>query len=184
MRRLASIGLLALLLYNMFGLSLAVLFFEKDYQIATSDEPGQEVVMKMYLPSLPYSSNLEITENIEGLIRQDGQFYNPTHILHQNDTLYVTLQSNEAARDHFFELANAIQVLNDPQTDVPGNPYGKAMELLGSLLKIYIPNTQQFPARSEAITQEMRSAASNNHYVAVHYLSYQTSLASPPPERC
>jgi len=184
LRRLASIGLLALLLYNMFGLSLAVLFFEKDYQIATSDEPGQEVVMKMYLPSLPYSSNLEITENIEGLIRQDGQFYNPTHILHQNDTLYVTLQSNEAARDHFFELANAIQVLNDPQTDVPENPYGKAMELLGNLLKIYIPNTQQFPARSEAITQEMRSAASNNHYVAVHYLSYQTSLASPPPERC
>lgn len=183
MRRLASIGLLVLLLYNMFGLSLAVVFFEKDYQIATSDGSGQALVMKMYLPSLPYSGNLEIAENIEGLIRQDGQFYNPTHILHENDTLYVTLQSNVAARDHFFDLANAIQVLNDPQTDVPESPYGKAMELLGSLLKIYIPNTQQFPARSETIGQEIRPSG-NNHYVAAHYLPHQTSLASPPPERC
>lgn len=182
MRRLASIGLLALLLYNMFGLSLAVLFFEKDYQIAASDSPGQALVMKMYLPSLPYSENLEITENIQGLVRQDDQFYNPTHILHQNDTLYVTLQSNEAARDHFFELANAIQVLNDPQTDVPKSPYGKAMELLGSLLKIYIPNTQQYPFGSEAIAHQIQSSA-NSHFVAAHYLSYQTLLASPPPER-
>ncbi len=183
MRRLASIGLLALLLYNMFGLSLAVLFFEKDYQIAASRGSHQEMVMKMYLPSLPYSGNLEITENIEGLVRQDGQFYNPTRILHENDTLYVTLQSNEAARDHFFELANAIQVLNDPQTDVPQSPYGKAMEQLSSLLKIYIPNNQPFQLRSERIAQEIRPSA-NNHYMAAHYLSFQTSLASPPPERC
>jgi len=165
----------------MFGLSLAVLLFEKDYQLAASGEQGQEMVMKMYLPSLPYSGDLEVTGHIEGLVRQNGQFYNPTHILHQNDTLYVTLQSNEAARDHFFELANAIQVLNDPQTDLPQSPYGKAVELLGNLLKIYIPNTQHFPSPSEAIAQEDRSLA-NSHHVAAHYLSYQTSLASPPPE--
>ena len=183
MRRLASIGLLILLLYNMFGLSFAVLFFEKDYQIATSGEAGQSLVRKMYLPSLPYSGDLEITENIEGLVRQDGQFYNPTRVVHQNDTLYVTLQSNEAARDHFFELANAIQVLNDPQADLPQSPYSKAVELLGNLLKIYIPNTQQFPDHSEAIAQELRLSA-NTHYVAPHYPSYPTSLASPPPERC
>lgn len=181
MRRLTSIGLLALLLYNMFGLSLAVLFFEKDYQIAASDSPGQALVMKMYLPSLPYSENLEITENIQGLVRQNDQFYNPTHILHQNDTLYVTLQSNEAARDHFFELANAIQVLNDPQTDVPKSPYDKAMELLGSLLKIYIPTTRQYLFGSESIAQQPCSSA-NSHFVAAHYLSYHTLRASPPPE--
>lgn len=183
MRRLASIGLLVLLLYNMFGLSFAVLFFEKDYQIATSGETGQSLVRKMYLPSLPYSGDLEIPENIEGLVRQDGQFYNPTHVLHQNDTLYVTLQSNEAARDHFFELANAIQVLNDPQADVPQSPYGKAIKLLSNLLKIYIPNTQQFSDHSEAIALEIRLSA-NNHYVAVHYPSHHASLASPPPEYC
>jgi hypothetical protein len=167
----------------MFGLSLAVLFFEKDYQIAASGAPGQRLLMKMFLPSLPYTGNLEITENIEGLVRQDGQFYNPTRILHQNDTLYVTLESNEAARDHFFELANAIQVLNDSQTDVPKSPYGKAMEQLSSLLKIYIPNSQKFPVYSESITEQMRLSA-GNRFMAAHYLSHQISLASPPPECC
>ncbi|MGG7663461.1 hypothetical protein [Dyadobacter sp. BHUBP1] len=181
MRRLASIGLLVLLLYNMFGLSFAILFFEKDYQIAASAETGQSLVRKMYLPSLPYSSDLEIPENINGLVRQEGQFYNPTQVLHQNDTLYVTLQSNEAARDHFFELANAIQVLNDPQADIPQNPYGKAIKLLGNLLKIYIPNTQQFPAHSEAIAREARLSA-NTHYLAARYPSRPASLVSPPPE--
>lgn len=182
MRRLASIGLLALLLYNMFGLSLAVLFFEKDYQIAASSDSGQALVMKMYLPSLPYSESLQVTENVEGLVRQNGQFYNPTQILHQNDTLYVTLQSNEAARDHFFELANAVQVLNDPQTDLPKSPYGKAMELMGSLLKIYIPTAQKFPFTA-GYTVRHSLAAVPGHFVAVHYLSHQTSLATPPPER-
>ncbi|MGN7887972.1 hypothetical protein ACN9ML_00140 [Dyadobacter endophyticus] len=183
MRRLAPIGLLALLLYNMFGLSLAALFFEKDYQIATADAPAQGMVMKMYFPSLPYSENLEITENIEGLVRQDGQFYNPTRILHQNDTLYVTLQTNEAARDHFFELANAIQVLNDPQTDVPKSPYAKAMEQLSSLLKMYIPGEQKFPVYAQSIVEEMLPSV-GNHFMPARYLSYQTSLASPPPEHC
>lgn len=182
MRRLASIGLLALLLYNMFGLSLAVLFFEKDYQIATSDDSGEALVMKMYLPSLPYSENPQLTQNLEGLVRQNGQFYNPTQILHQNDTLYVTLQSNEAARDHFFELANAVQVLNDPQTDLPKSPYGKAIELMGSLLKIYIPTTQKFPFMAGCARRQSLSSVAG-HFVAVHYLSHQTSLATPPPER-
>ncbi|PSL24758.1 hypothetical protein [Dyadobacter jiangsuensis] len=183
MRRLASIGLLILLLYNMFGLSCAVLFFEKDYQIAASKVTGESLIRKMYLPSLPYSGDLEMPENIEGLVRQDGQFYNPTHVLHQNDTLYVTLQSNEAARDHFFELANAIQVLSDPQADMPQSPYGKAIKLLSNLLKIYIPNTQQFPDHSGAVARQIRLSA-NNRYVAAHYMSRQTSQASPPPEYC
>ncbi|WP_353720849.1 hypothetical protein [Dyadobacter sp. 676] len=180
MRKIASIGLLALLLYNMFGLSLAVLFFEKDYQIASSGDSSEAKVMKIYLPSLPYSGNLEITENLEGLVKRDGQFYNPTHVLHENDTLYVTLRSNEAARDRFFELANAMQVLNDPHTDIPQSPYGKAVELLGNLLKIYIPNNFKFPARSDDIIREGQPFG--NRFVTVRYSSFKTPLASPPPE--
>lgn len=182
MRRLASIGLLALLLYNMFGLSLAVLFFEKDYQIATTGDPGQALVMKMYLPSIPYAQALEIDQNIQGLVRQDGQFYNPTQVLHHNDTLYVTLQSNEAARDHFFELANAIQMLNDPQTDLPQSPYSKAVELMGSLLKICIPDMYKF-SFAQGQTAHYATSVVERPFQGMHYLSYQSSLATPPPER-
>lgn len=182
MRRTASIGLLALLLYNMFGLSLAVLYFEKDYQIAASDGPYEEKVMKMHLPSLPYAENLEFDEKLEGLIRQDGQFYNATRILHENDTLYVTLQTNEAARDHFFELANAAQVLNEPHADIPKSPYGKAMELLGSLLKIYIPNTGKFAFFFQDNSGKTVTKGCNSYKEAC-YLPFQIALASPPPER-
>ncbi len=165
----------------MFGLSFAVLFFEKGYQVASSEGPGESVLVKMYLPSLPYSGNLDITENIQGLVRQDGNFYNPTHVQHANDTLYVTLQSNEAARDHFFELANAVQLLNDQQTDVPKSPYGKAVELLGSLLKIYLPNQQHIAFGFGENVPEQQAFSS--YFRAVHYVPFENSLASPPPER-
>ncbi|MCF0075167.1 hypothetical protein LZD49_32085 [Dyadobacter sp. CY261] len=183
MRRIVSIGLFLLLLYNVFGLSFAVLLFEKDYQIASASVPSESRVLKMYLPSLPYSGNLEITEDIKGLVRHDGQFYNPTGVLHENDTLYVTLQSNEAARDHFFELANAMQLLNDPQTDAPENPYEKAVELLGSLLKVYIAGNQKFSFPYEDSAQG-RFITSYIHFAATHYHSFKSLLASPPPERC
>lgn len=180
MKRLASIGLLALLLYNTFGLSLAILLFDKGYEATSTTETSDEVIMKMYLPSLPYSGNLEIDQRIEGLVRQNDQFYNPTHISHENDTLYVTMQSNQAARDHFFELANAIQVLNDPQTDIPQSPYGKAMKLLGNLLKIYLPNTEQHAFPSVALKPSQ--ALPSWHYGIDRYLSAEVLHTSPPPE--
>lgn len=179
LRRIASIGLLVLLLCNTFGLSFAILFFEKDYLTASGEGTG-DLVMKMYLPSLPYSGNLEISEKMKGLIRQDDQFYNATQILHQNDTLYVTLQSNQAARDHFFELANAMQVLNDPLSDGPQSPYGKAVKLLGDLLKTYVSGQQTFDFSSLSIRNQ--PVLAQYSYAAAHYLPYQSLLTSPPPE--
>lgn len=182
MKRLASIGLLALLLYNMFGLSFAILLFENDYQLSPASQTTGAVLMKMYLPSLPYSGDLQISEQIHGLVRQNDQFYNPTHISHENDTLYVTLESNQAARDHFFELANAIQLLNDPQADIPQSPYSKAIKLLGSLLKIYIPSSGQLTFESYAF--KPAATLPNWCFSANCYLSIETLLASPPPESC
>lgn len=179
MRRIASIGLLVLLLCNTFGLSIAILFFEKDYQTASS-EGAADRVMKMYLPSLPYSGNLEISQQMHGLIRQDDHFYNATQIQHQNDTLYVTLQSNQAARDHFFQLANAMQVLNDPQSDGPVSPYGKAVKLLGDLLKTYVSDQPAFDFSFASVQRQ--SASAHYRYAAALYLPYPGQLASPPPE--
>jgi hypothetical protein len=180
LKRLASIGLLALLLYNMFGLSFAILLFENDYQVSSASQITDAVVMKMHLPSLPYSGDLQISEQIQGLVRQNDQFYNPTHVSHENDTLYVTLESNQAARDHFFELANAIQLLNDPQTDIPQNPYGKAIKQLGSLLKIYISSSELLIFESFAF--KPAAALANWSLSANCYLSVDALLTSPPPE--
>ncbi|KAA6441210.1 hypothetical protein FEM33_03565 [Dyadobacter flavalbus] len=183
MKKIAPIGLLALLLYNTFGLTFAVLFFEKDFKVASLTDGKEDwKVMKMYLPSLPYSDNVEISDNIEGLVRQDGNFYNPTHILHENDTLYVTLKSNQAARDHFFELANAMEMLSNPETDFPNNPYSKAIKLLGNLLKNYVPSTFEFDIPKTCFSDQRSEF--NNLPVKRVYASIDIRLPTPPPEFC
>lgn len=181
MKKIAPICLLALLLYNTFGLTFAVFFFEKDFKVASlTNEKEDWKVMKMYLPSLPYSDNLEISDDIEGLVRQDGNFYNPTHILHENDTLYVTLKSNQAARDHFFELANAMEMLSNPETDIPNNPYSKAVKLLGNLLKNYVSNTFEFTFLAARTSDQQTKF--NISPVKDVYTSIDIRLPTPPPE--
>ncbi|QRQ99424.1 hypothetical protein [Dyadobacter sandarakinus] len=182
MKKIASIGLLVLLLYNMFGLSFAVFFFDKNYQSAAVNVAGTDPeILKLYLPSLPYSENTEIQpESLEGLIRRDGNFYNPTSITHSNDTLYVTLQSNQAARDHFFELAGAMQAASNPENALPGNPYTKVLKLLGSLLKIYIPNTANYSWPQEAIAASVIQCYEVTRICT--YTAATASLPTPPPE--
>jgi hypothetical protein len=181
LKKIAAIGLLILLLYNMFGLSLTILFFEKDYRIASDFHTNDEYqVMKLFLPSLPYTGTWEKAEGLEGLIQKGGSFYNTTHVLHENDTLYVTLKSNQQARDHFFELANAMQILTDPKNEIPGNPYSKAINLLSSFFKQYIPGNQIFtfgscpdpPKSTYTVETPYKSILS----------SFQIRLHTPPPE--
>ena len=173
--------MLLLLLYNVFGLSIAILFFEKDYQVASVGDVADDwMVMKIYVPSLPYSSNLKISEGIEGLVRSGDDFYNPTEVLHENDTLYVTLKSNQAARDHFFELANAMQTLSDKNAEPLQNGHGKALKLLNSLLKNYVSTHQNYALQySEFI---LKPAQNPVFRAQSNYLSIQATQPSPPPE--
>lgn len=181
LKKIAAIGLLVLLLYNMFGLSFAVLFFEKDYKIASAYQTSDEYqVMKLFLPSLPYSGNWEKTEDLEGLIRKGGNFYNTTHVLHENDTLYVTLKSNQQARDRFFELANAMQVLSDPENEIPENPYGKAIDLLSNFFKLYVQGNQSF-AFGSYTTLPKSTYIVQTPYKSI-LSSFQITLHTPPPE--
>lgn len=181
MKRLLPIGLLVLLLYNTFGLTFAVLFFDNHHQNASISSSNDELmVVKMHLPSLPYSGDLQITDLPQGLIRQNDQFYNPTNVLHQNDTLYVTLKSNQVARDDFFALANAMQILSDPNAKVPEDPYSKAMKMVDNLLKNYVSNVNEISFQAASFTEPSplsMGVASKNIYLA-NFIQ----LTSPPPE--
>jgi hypothetical protein len=180
LKKLTAIGLLILLLYNMFGLTVAVLFFEDDYQTASpirEDDKWQTV--KMHLPTLPYNTTWENSDGQEGLIRHGDEFYNVTEQRHENDTLYVTLKTNQHARDRFFELANMIQEITDQSADTPESPLGKAVKLLSDLLKVYLPNTAiEWPAELIA------GLANSPLYSSPAQSLLQTVrlLHSPPPE--
>lgn len=181
LKKIAAIGLLILLLYNMFGLPFAVLFFKKEYKTASAPQTNDDYqVMKLFLPSLPYTGNWEKADGLEGLIRKNGNFYNATNILHENDTLYVTLKSNQQARDRFFELANAMQILTDPENEIPKNPYSEAINLLSSFFKLYIPCHQVFafgsypdPPKSGYIVETPYKSPLSSFPIRLH---------TPPPE--
>jgi len=181
LKRLLPIGLLFLLLYNTFGLTCAVLFFEKNYSASSVVTENDEIkVVKMHLPSLPYSGDLPITKTPEGLIRQDDNFYNPTDLVHENDTLYITLKSNQVARDHFVALADAMEMLNNPSTGTDQNPYSKAIKLFDNLLKNYLPNANEIsfqPGSFIAKNPIFTGTGRKNSYAAI-----SITLPYPPPE--
>jgi hypothetical protein len=182
LKKILPIGLLVLLLYNTFGLSFAILFFEKDFKSASlTEQQDTWKVVKMHLPSLPYSGDLEVAETMEVLVRQDGNFYNPTEITHQNDTLYVTLKSNQAARDRFFELANAMQT-GCADTDLPQSPYGKVIKQLTDLAKDYVPGKTTFQVLSK--TSNLHTEGIVSYSPAIGYAPFKKSLPTPPPEFC
>lgn len=180
MKKIAAIGLLVLLLYNTFGLTIAILFFENDFKIASPvDQNDNWKVVKLYLPSLPYSETWESEDGMEGLLPENGDFYNATHILHQNDTLYVTLKSNLAARDRFFELANEMESLNNDK-QLPHDQRSKTLALLRDLLKNYVPNSEKFefyPGNIEILANVAFPLPAQ-----ITYTSKEQNLNTPPPE--
>ncbi|MCF2447151.1 hypothetical protein L0657_24570 [Dyadobacter sp. CY345] len=181
MKKIAVIGLLVLLLYNMFGLTTAILLFDNKYESpSTNTSAGEYELLKVYMPSLPYSSDWENTEGLDGLIKSNGQFYNATHVKHTNDTLYVTVKSNQAARDHFFELADRMQSLADQTSENPENQKGKAMKILDNLLKNYVQNQTAFVIFQSATA--VQKASVNYPSEQVKYMFWVRQLRTPPPE--
>ncbi|MCE6992582.1 hypothetical protein [Dyadobacter sp. CY323] len=182
MKKIARIGLLLLLLCNMFGLSLAILLFENEHQAATpAGEHDEWKIMKIYLPSLPYSGQVEFPQHMQALVRFQDRFYNPTSLSHQNDTLYVTLKSNLAARDHFFELAHAAQLLTDQQGSSQSKN-GKIIKLLDGLAKNYVPGSAPFLFQRQLTGSYTPNITDFD--IAISYTSIQGALTTPPPEYC
>lgn len=181
MKRIAAIGLLILLLYNTFGLTTAILLFDDQHKSASVIQTGDDYqLLKVYMPSLPYTEEWENKDGLEGLFKEKGQFYNATHVLHTNDTLYVTMKSNQPARDHFFELVGMMQSLTDSDKDSPDNMHGKAIKLLRDLLKNYLQNKEHFLIQPQ-LTQPMPVAVTYQSANELH-ASYLLRLQTPPPE--
>ncbi|WP_164490053.1 hypothetical protein [Runella sp. SP2] len=143
MKKLLSIGLLIVLLYHMFGLSVALLCFEDEYQSASPvAKNDQWDIIKIPLQELPYVSYQEIPAEQEGLIRKDGDFYNIVKQYHKDDTLYIVLKTNHDARERFTELSNQIQESLDATSKAPLNPVKKTIALFLGLSKTYVSNAE------------------------------------------
>lgn len=179
MKRFVPIALLALLLYNTFGLAVAVLCFDKEFKTASPrDSSGNLTFLAVSMPSLPYTSTWENEDGVAGLIKKDGEFYNVVHQKLAHDTLYITLQANTSARDRFFELAENMESLTDRRQDRE-TPSGRAVKLLNELVKSYLPIQNKF----ESILAHTSDAVCVpfSHYTFT-LSPISLSLDSPPPE--
>ncbi|WP_342089267.1 hypothetical protein [Dyadobacter sp. OTU695] len=177
MKRILSIGLLALLLYNMFGLAVGVFFFENDFQTASETQEADEYkVMKFPVAPLPYSNSWENTDDVAGLFQYEGKFYNVIHQKIENDTAYVTLKTNLSARERFLELADQITDVNHTKKETPMR---KAIRSLSELAKVYWLSPHQTIV---VFTDAAAKACSTYTGTNSTFISPLLALFGPPPE--
>lgn len=174
--------MLALLLYNTFGLSIAVLFFKSNFDTASNITQDDEwKTIKFEAPSLPYTNSWENEDGFAGLFESDGQFYNATNVLLENDTIYVTLKSNLNARDRFFELADRMEINahHESGKSLPAN----VIKLLSDIHKIYV-NTEKYFSADYAIEDRILTSFHSFRDFTNLYQSPKYWHFSPPPEAC
>lgn len=179
MKRLIPIGLLVLLLYNMFGLAVGIFFFEKDFQTASEAQEADEYkVMKFPVAPLPYTASWENTDDVAGLFQSDGQFYNVVHQKIENDTAYITLKTNLSARDRFLELADQVTDANR-KPSAGATPLRRAVLSLSNLVKVYWVSPRQTILVFTDLALRLFTSYSNKHTT---FISPLLALFTPPPE--
>jgi hypothetical protein len=180
LKRILPIGLLILLLYNIFGLAIGVFFFENDFQVpSATQEDGEYKTVKFAVTPLPYSTSWENADGMPGLFSNEGEFYNIIHQKIENDTAYITLKTNISARERFLELAD--QIANTGQGDLANEtPVRKAIRALSDLVKVYWhkPFHALLTFTGIAVNTLASFSAIRNTFIS----PVLASLA-PPPER-
>ncbi|MHA4738127.1 hypothetical protein [Dyadobacter sp. MSC1_007] len=182
MRRIISILLLGLLLYNMVGYSIVYLS-EEHYAIRGEGKRlveqtygSADIVIKVPV-AVPYQNNWDAPEPAQGQIEHEGQFYQMKSQQLINDTLYVHCEFDQNARDRFSDLVSKI---NDQVTGQSADPdKDPHSNILKNFLKEYMTPGQKHifyvlewePSRY-SFTFSARSIRPEKY----------SSIPSPPPD--
>lgn len=129
MKRIASILLLCLLLFNWFGYRILSDYYEQqadlmlEQKLDNSDyDESQLIEIKVPL-KLPYQNNWREFERFDGEIEVDGIHYKYVKRAVYNDSLVLLCLPNESkmklqsARDEFFKLVNDLQHPQNKKSD-------------------------------------------------------------------
>lgn len=129
MKRIASILLLCLLLFNWFGYRILSDYYEQqadlmlEQKLDNSDyDESQLIEIKVPL-KLPYQNNWKEFERFDGEIEVDGIHYKYVKRAVYNDSLVLLCLPNESkmklqsARDEFFKLVNDLQHPQNKKSD-------------------------------------------------------------------
>ena len=139
MKRLVSIVLFGLLLYNMVGYSVVYWLggnVALDMRANEPVSPLKEEFITVKVPvSLPYQTNWTAPEPVQGKIQVGNEFYEMVEQIMLNDTIYITCKPDRDARANFFALAEHInQHIHDHATEGPK----PSKNIVVQLLKEYV----------------------------------------------
>lgn len=112
LKRLVSIVLLSLLLYNMVGYSVVYWLGGNVALEAQKDElesslKDEYITVKVPV-SLPYQTNWTAPQSVQGKLQVGSEFYEMVEQIMLNDTIYITCKPDRDARANFYALAEHI----------------------------------------------------------------------------
>jgi hypothetical protein len=179
LRRTLAISLLAVFLFQLVGyyfVYLGLSIQANKTLISRLDahdyEADQTITLKIPF-TLPYWSDSEQFERVDGDFEYQGQFYKLVKQKLSKDTLYVVCIKNQDKKQLSDNLSDYIRMSNDsPATSKA------ALKLWGSIVKDYLFNepTALAPCEGWVIVNEF----GRDHKLV--FASPLKSIVSPPPE--
>lgn len=177
MKQFIAAGLVFLLLLNMLGQSVAVLFIEEIHDTPVSANLGDERVEIKIPLSIPYGTSWQ-NDDPTGLIRYGDKFYNIVEQRYENDSLYTVMQANLSAREQFFALADKIQQEFGHDKAQAGNPLEKSAKLFSGAIKHYMTTHRQVTFFLwEVVAMKTAFPA-----YELSYPNFEPTPVSPPPD--
>lgn len=171
MKRLASILLLFVLLYQAGGFALRYVA-NSDTEFVSNESSSDSYMVKIPI-SLPYPSNREIPQEVSGSLQQGDEFYQMLDQKIENDTLYTRVVNDKNARDQFLDLADLV---NEHLNDQPDKAPSKT-KLIQTLVKEYC---QSGGAWVFYILEWPTEHIATPNHSSLKTSSFQDALFSPP----
>jgi len=178
LRRTLAITLLAVFLFQLVGyyfvyLGLTIHANKSLITRLDSHDYSIEQTLTLKIPfTLPYWTDKEQFERVDGDFEYQGQFYKLVKQKLLNDTLYVVCIKNHDKKQLFDALAEYIKFSSD-------SPVSKqALKLWGSIVKDYLPNAEITLSHCGGWSITNEFARDQFSLIA----SPLTFVISPPPE--
>lgn len=140
MKKVFSILMCALLLYNIMGFPLVYWIGEYFANAGTAerspDHPAAGELLMLKIPiMIPYQTDWQVAEQAEGRVRRGDDFYQIVEQQLMNDTLYVKCKLDLSAKDRYLDLVSHVDKhVKGGVTDGKG----KAPQVLKNFLKDYL----------------------------------------------
>ena len=184
MRRILSILLVVLLLYNMIGYSVVYMFEDRNMvgnhaKDLVEQQAGSENITIKVPVAVPYQNNWDAPEPVEGKLEFDGQFYQMKSRQLVNDTLYVKCEFDQNARDRFMEL---VAKINDQVTSHSKSEKQVPSSVLKSFLKEYMSPDRRYTFYLLEWVDSIQSHMPQSNAPLPE--QYQTIPSPPPNSAC